>query len=253
MAFADDMKNIVIGTVVSIKDPTYSGRIKVRIPGYNDDIDVDNLPWVTYAGSSMFSGDGGGSISIPRVGSKVRVRFKKDDAASMEWTGVNRIDRSLAEELAADYEGSHTILYDSESDLSIMYQNSTGLRLYYKGSFIQISPDGTITVHYGNETSGTNIQLSEGKIDIQAPQQINITSGNTIKLEANNIIMNASQSIQMKGDSPGEIAVNGKTLYKLLMQLGRLIDVKIPASGGMGANCVTSAQSALYNQQIQYI
>ena len=79
---------------------------------------------------------------------------------------ANRIDRKLAEELAQDYEGSHAILYDSASDLSILYRNSTGLQLYYKGSFIQITPDNNITIHYGSESSGVQIQLSDGKIGI---------------------------------------------------------------------------------------
>ena len=35
--------NIVIATVVSIDDPTYSGRIKVRVPGFHDSIVNDDL------------------------------------------------------------------------------------------------------------------------------------------------------------------------------------------------------------------
>ena len=249
---AEQNSNIVTGQVVSIADPTYSGRVKIRIPGYNDNIDVENLPWVTFGGSNVFSGSDGGSISVPRVGSKVRVKFKKDDPNSMEWTGTNRIDRNLAKELATDYEGSHALLYDSESDLSIIYQNSTGLRIYYKGSFIQISPDNNITVHYGNETSGTQIQLSDGKIDIQAPQQINITSQSSIKLEANSIVINGKEQVQIKGEDP-DVAVNGKNLYKLLMNIARMVDQKVPASGGICANVVTASQSAILNQNIQYI
>ena len=118
-------KGVVTGTVVDINDPTYSGRIKVRIKGVLDEnIETDQLPWVSYAGSPFFSGDGGGCISIPRVGAKVRIKFKHPgDVNSLEWMAANRIDRKLAEEIAADYEGSHALLYDSASDLSIMYMN----------------------------------------------------------------------------------------------------------------------------------
>ena len=62
---AEQNSNIVTGQVVSIADPTYSGRVKIRIPGYNDNIDVENLPWVTFGGSNVFSGSDGGSISVP--------------------------------------------------------------------------------------------------------------------------------------------------------------------------------------------
>lgn len=247
------MKGVVTGTVVSIDDPTFSGRIKVRIKGILDEnIETDQLPWVTYAGSPFFSGDGGGCISVPRVGTKVRVEFKKPgDINSLEWKAANRIDRKLAEELATDYEGSHAILYDSASDLSILYTNTTGLRLYYKGSFIQITPDNNITIHYGSESSGVQIQLSDGKIDIQAPQQINITSDQTVKVEANTITLNGKNNVQIKGDTPGEVAVNGKALYKLLMTMATQCDLKIPSSHTI-SDTVTATYQALLNQQIQY-
>lgn len=246
------LKGVVTGEVVSIDDPTYSGRVKVRIQGINENVEVEQLPWCTYGGSAFFSGDGGGSISIPRVGTKVRVRFKKGDANSMEWYATNRIDRALAEELAQDYPGSHAILYDSASDLSILYTNTTGLRLYYKKSFIQISPDNNITIHYGNESSGVQIQLSDGKIDIQAPTQINITSDNTVKVEANTIILDGKNNVQIKGDTPGECAVNAKNLYKMLMGLAMVVDLKIPG-GHEASDLIQSSMQSIMNQQIQYI
>lgn len=252
MAISDNSQ-IRTGTVVSVDDPTYSGRIKVRIDGVNDNIDIDNLPWVTFGGSPMFSGDGGGAISIPRVGAKVRVNFKKDDPQSLEWYATNRIDRKLAAELAVDYEGSHAVLYDSDSDLSIMYQNQTGLRFYYKGSFIQLSPDNTITLHYGEGNQGVQIQLSDGKVDIQGAQQINISSGNAVKVEADNIVINGNTNVQIKGDTPGEVAVNGKVLFKTLLNLASMIDEKIPATGGVAINAVQATKASLLNQSIQYI
>src|SRR5574344_476545 len=94
------LKDVVTGEVVSVEDPTYSGRIKVKIPGINENVEVEKLPWCTYGGSAFFSGDGGGSISIPRVGTKVRVDFKKNDINSMEWSAINRLDRDLSAELA---------------------------------------------------------------------------------------------------------------------------------------------------------
>ena len=246
------LKEVVTGEVVSVEDPTYSGRIKVKIPGINENVEVEKLPRCTYGGSAFFSGDGGGSISIPRVGTKVRVRFKKGDANSMEWYATNRIDRALAEELAQDYEGSHAILYDSASDLSILYTNTTGLRLYYKKSFIQISPDNNITIHYGNESSGVQIQVGDGTIDIQAPQQINITSDNTVKVEAQSIVLNGSNNVQIKGDTPGECAVNAKKLYQMLMSLAMIIDMKIPG-GHEASDVIQSSMQSIMNQQIQYI
>lgn len=245
---------LLTGEVVSVDDPTCSGRIKVRIKGYNDNLSVDELPWVTFGGSGMFSGDGGGSLSIPRVGAKVRLQSKNDgDGNAFEWVGTNRIDRKLAEEIAGDYEGTHVLLYDSDSDLSIIYQNQTGLRFYYKGSFIQLSPDNTITMHYGEGNQGVQIQLSDGKVDIQGAEQINISAGNAIKLEADSIVLNGKQNVQIKGNKPGEIAVNGRVLYQTLMIIASMIDEKVPQTGGIVKNIVKSTFSTMVNDQIQYI
>lgn len=251
-----NLADVITGEVVSIDDPTFHGRIKVRIKGLNDNIPVEELPWVTPAIEGTFSGAGGGTISIPRVGSKVRIRNKKasgrEDQTSYEWTGPNRIDNMLAAELSQSYEGSHSLLYDSESDLSIMFLPSTGLRLFYQGSFIQISPDNTITIHQGGDGSSTTIQLSDGKIDIQAPNQINITSDNTVKIEADSIVLNGATNVQVKGESPGEVAVNGLALYRTLLALARLVDMKVPG-GNQASDLVVAAQSTILNNQIQYI
>jgi len=59
---------VATGIVESIDDPTYSGRIKVRVKGMHDNISMEELPWCTYGGSSISSANGGGSISIARVG-----------------------------------------------------------------------------------------------------------------------------------------------------------------------------------------
>ena len=64
----------------------------------------------------------------------------------MEWYSFNSIDYQLSRELASDYLDSHTLLYDYNEDLTVKYQKSSGLVLYYKGSYIQLQPDNTITV-----------------------------------------------------------------------------------------------------------
>jgi hypothetical protein len=88
----------------------------------------------------------------------------------MEWYGTSGIERDLSHEIAADYDGSKVVLYDMKEDLSIKYQRGTGLILYYKGSYIQLTPDNSITMHYGpDETTGVQIQLTDGKIYIQSP------------------------------------------------------------------------------------
>lgn len=244
---------IITGTVENIDDPTCSGRIKVRVPGYHDNMKTEELPWCTYAGSNVFSSGGGGSISIPRVGAQVRVQFKDGKATSMEWTGNNLIDKELINEIKGDYAGSHVLMYDAGADLSIKFQPGSGLLLYFKGSHIQILPDNTVNIHYGEGTSGTQIQLSNGRVDIQAKDQINLTTGGVINLEADQIVLNGRSNVQIKGDLPGECSVNGVSLMTALLQLAIAIDNKVPATGGSTQAYINSLKEGILNQQIQLI
>lgn len=246
---------MTLGIVENIDDPTCSGRVKVRIKGYHDNIPTEQLPWCSFGGSAINSERGGGQLSVARVGQQVRVRFNtaSNGAVSMEWYGVNQLDPNMISELANDYEGSHFLLYDSAKDLSIKFQPNSGLTLNYAGSYINIAPDNTMTLHYGLGNSGTNIQLSEGKINIQAPDSINLSTSGTINMEADNIVLNAKQSVQIKGNTDGECAVNGTKLMTALLMLANAIDMKVPQSAGMTATYVNALKESIINQNIQYI
>lgn len=173
----------------------------------------------------------------------------------MEWYGTNTIDRKLSEEIASDYAGSQVLLYDSEYDLSVKFQPGSGLVMYYKGSYIQMTPDNNITIHYGpDETTGVQIQLTDGKVFIQAPQQINITSGNEVNIEGKVITLNASSTIRMKGDTPNTCAVNASQLMTLLQTMATNIDTKLGESkAGICAAAVSGSREKIMNQNIRYI
>lgn len=108
-------------------------------------------------------------------------------------------------------------MYDSRQDVSIKFQPSSGLLLYYGGSHIQILPDNTINIHYGTGASGTQIQLSNGRVDIQASDQINISTPGTLNLEADSVTINGKSVVQIKGDKPGEAAANGISVVNALL------------------------------------
>lgn len=247
-----DVSHIQSGRVVYIGDKAAIGKIKVRIPGFNDNIPIEQLPWATYAGSSFSSGSGGGSISVPKIGAEVQISFKNNDPENMQWSANTQLDPNLSKEIAGDYEGSHVVAYDSDEDLSIMFQRGSGLRLYYKGSSIQITPDNNVTIHYGNAASGTQIQLSEGKIDIQASKTVNLTTSQNVNVESKTVCIDGEEAVQIKGDTPGECAVNGNQLVALLRTLAEIIDMKMPASSAANM-AVTSSAQALLNHKIQYI
>ena len=249
------MSQIQTGIVESIEDNNFAGRIKVRVAGLHDNTDTDSLPWCTYAGSATFSGTGGGALSVPKVGSRVRVKFSQDDQNSMEWYGTNNVDKKLSEEIASDYEGTQVLLFDADYDISVKFQPGSGLLMYYKGSYVQLTPDNNVTIHYGpDETTGVQIQLTDGKVFIQAPQQINITSGNEVNIEGKVITLNASSTVRIKGDTPNTCAVNATQLLTLLQMMAANIDTKLGESkAGICAAAVAGAKEKVMNQNIRYI
>ena len=240
------------GTVVYNLDPNYSGRVKVRIHGINDNVPINQLPWVTYGGGTSANG---GSVSIPKVGTQVRIKFKNfNDVNSIEWTGTIKPNKKMCQELAEDYEGSHVLLFDDDSNVKLKFQPHIGLEVFYGGSYIHILPGGTIMIHYGLENSGTDIQLSFTGIDINASQNININS-ESINLNANNITVNGKNVVSIKGTNTdaGNVAVNGNELLTLLQSLAGLIDQKIPTSGGQAMAAVNGSKALILNENIHYI
>lgn len=250
-----EKNKIVIGTVESIDDPTFSGRIKVRVEGYFDNIPTEQLPWCAYGGSPINSNGGGGSLSVARVGQQVRINFVngEENPESMEWYAIAELDPKLIDELVDDYPESQILLYDSANDISIKWQSKSGMVIYYSGSYIQIAPDNTITIHYGLGATGTQIQLSEGRVDIQAPDEINLTTHGTINLEADNIVLNAKASTQIKGAKAGECAINGNKLITALLALAQSCDMKTPMTAGVCTQRINSMKEGLMNSKIQYI
>ena len=68
------LNNEYIGIVIYNKDPLFSGRCKIRVFGVMDNIKDEYIPWSTPINSNIFSSNGGGSISIPKIGSYARVK-----------------------------------------------------------------------------------------------------------------------------------------------------------------------------------
>lgn len=170
----------------------------------------------------------------------------------MEWYGTNRVDKELSQHISGDYQGSHTLLWDTESDLRIVFTpTTTGLEIYFKESKIVIAPDNTITIHYGNEGSGTQIQLSNGKVDIQAKQDINLTANN-INLSADNINILANKTTKIQGKSGTDCATNANALALILGMMAKAIDAKTPSTGGLCEATVKGLEETIKNRGIIY-
>ena len=129
-----DLSKDFLGRVAYNEDPTFSGRCKVQVFGLFDTFEIENIPWFTPQSSTIFSsGNGFGNISIPKVGTIVRVRFPFGNIYSGEYSNIQNIDPALIDEIKDDYQNTHVMLYDSEKDLIVIYQHMIGYKMWLGG------------------------------------------------------------------------------------------------------------------------
>lgn len=244
-----------IGTVIDNNDPNTAGRCKVKVAKIMDGWDENLIPWATPGTTGVFAGDGGGSLSVPREGTVVKVRFKEGELKTPEWFGIAKLDPNLVNEIKNDYLGSQVLLYDHDNDLSVMYQVNNGVRVYLKGSYLQINPDGMISLNHAGDT--TIIQLDGNKLNIVSTNEVTVNSTNTVNIQSKNINLQATESTTVKGDIPGsgpENAVNGIALYNFLHQLAQVVDIKYPANHvPLMTNRLEGMKDNILNSKIKYV
>lgn len=223
-------KGNFVGRVVKNEDPDFTGRCKVRVFGLLDDLDEEFLPWFSPANNGIFSsGRGGGSLSVPKIGAFVRVRFVNEDIYSGEYTCIQNVDPYLAQTIKDDYIGTQVICYDAEQELMILFQPHRGLVLFYKEAELNIAPDNKITLSEPNYNS--IITLANDTINIVSKNQVNVTALKSANITSDVVNIDAnSVNVGKKANVP---AVNGNALVDILTEYGEAIAQKYPESPGM--------------------
>ena len=241
-----------LGIITYNQDPTFSGRCKVRVFNLMDTIEDEFLPWAVPCNALVFGTQGAGSLSIPKVGTLVGVKFKNDDKMSPEYYNIHHVDPSLIEQIKTDYEGTHVLVYDTSQNLTVIFQKGTGFTIYFNGSVINISPTSEIFISHANSSS--SVILRDGIIDINSNATINVGSDDTgtVNIEGGNVNIDGRDGINMTGNFKNENAVNGQNLYNLLLTMANAIDAKMPQSPGTTSGIVRSSKSAIINSNIRY-
>jgi len=230
-----------LGVISNNIDPTFSGRCQVRVYRLMDHLSSKDLPWAVPINSTVFASDGAGSISIPKIGQIVRVQFNNGDIYSPEYTTIQNIDTQLIERIKDDYDGTHVLLYDPDEELTIIYQRNSGMQMYYRGSFIQISPDSMITIEHANQES--LIQLDGDKLNIVTKNEVNISAAAKVEIKADESIIKGNQVTKV-GTPPYYHAVLAEVLFPLLQTMATALDAKMPATPGVNVGLVQQAKQA---------
>ena len=150
----DEYVNMVfMGVVEDIQDPRKEGRCKVRVISMHEDaIATEDLPWAYPAQkSTIFGANGAGSISIPKKGAMVIVKFNNGNIYSPEYYSIHELAQDVKDELNSEYEGSHILLFDSDEKLKIWFTPNKGMTISIKDTFINIDLNNNIRLKSTNK------------------------------------------------------------------------------------------------------
>lgn len=248
---ADYIDKAYLGIVEDPNDPRKEGRCKIKVFGIHDDIATEDLPWAYPKQKSAYFGqDGqGGSVSIPKKGSVVAVKFDNGNIYSPEFYSIHELADDVKDELAkeGEYLGTHIMLFDGDEELKIWFTVNKGITVQLKNSRINIGQDKAITIEHADSSS--SIELRGGEINITSNSTINLTSGSEIEATSNDVWVNGN--FVTIGHGPiKQPAVLGDNLFLCLTQLAAVIDAKFYPTPGVASGIVNTFKSLTLSQTV---
>jgi hypothetical protein len=177
----DDLKDKEwIGRVVENDDPELLGRCRVRVFGVFDTLPDEHLPWAFPATNCTFAGGDGGSgfLSVPKIGTLLKIKFANSDRYSPEYYGIVNISQDVQDAISGSYVGSHVLVFDVDENLKIFYTPSIGMKITMQESNITINADKSITIEHADSKS--IIELNGSNIAIVSQEQVKVTSPKTV-------------------------------------------------------------------------
>jgi hypothetical protein len=164
--------HVHLGEIVDVNDPLKQGRARIRVFGFFDDLEVDDIPWAEQiSGLSFSSARGNGNISIPRVGAVVNVQFDGPNYYKLFYEFEKETAPELLEEIADSYEGAQSLWYDVESQpgaLKLFYTRKKGVVLSLGDAKIQLDTQDGGNLRVVIEMGKDQIKMENSKVIINS-------------------------------------------------------------------------------------
>ena len=219
--------HVHLGEIVDINDPLKQGRARIRVFGFFDDLEIEDIPWAEQiSGLSFSSARGNGNISVPRVGAIVNVQFDGSNYYKLFYEFEKENSPGLLREISDSYEGAQSIWYDEESlpgPLKLFYTRKKGMILSLGDAKVQLdTQDGgqlRVVIQMGQDQirmenneviiNSNNIKLGESAIEA-------IIKGNTFQTYFNSHThignLGAPTSPPVVPSTPNHLSVVSKTV-----------------------------------------
>ena len=169
--------HVHLGEIVDVNDPLKQGRARIRVFGFFDDLEVDDIPWAEQiSGLSFSSSRGNGNISIPRVGAVVNVQFDGPNYYKLFYEFEKETSPELLEEISDSYEGAQSLWYDVESQpgpLKLFYTKKKGMVLSLGDAKVQLDT---------HDCGQLRVVIDMGQDQIRMENNQVIINSNNIKL-----------------------------------------------------------------------
>jgi len=241
-----------LGVVEDPNDPRKEGRARIRVVSVYDDIPTEDLPWAYPKQKSAYFGQEGrgGSLSVPKKGAVVAVRFDNGNPYCPEYYSLHEIAEDIRTELGkeGEYLGSHVVLFDGDEELKIWFTISKGITMQLKGSRLNIGRDKAITIEHDQTQS--IIELRGGNISIHSNSRIEMTSGSEIEAASNDIWINGN-FVRVGHNPVNGPAVLGDSLFLLLTAMASAIDGKFPPTPGAITAAVNGAKEMVLSKTVK--
>jgi hypothetical protein len=164
--------HVHLGEIVDINDPLKQGRARVRVFGFFEDLEIEDIPWAEQiSGLSFSSSRGNGNISVPRVGAVVNVQFDGSNYYKVFYEFEKETSPDLLAEISDSYEGAQSLMYDTEAQpglLKLIYTRKKGLILGLGDATVQLdTQDGgqlRVVIQMGRD----QIRMEDNKVIINS-------------------------------------------------------------------------------------
>ena len=233
-------------------DPLREGRCKVKVFSLFDTLPVADIPWAVQSQKPAFFGQDAkaGSISIPKKGAIVNVRFNNGDLYSPEYEQVQEIGDDIKEELKKssefEYEGAHYILFDGDEQIKFWFNKGRGLTLEMKDSYLNIDQNSKIELYHKDGLS--SVELDGNVITVMSQSQVNVIS-NSVKTSAQTVHIDG-KTTRLGSSNVVESAVMGDSMFAALMGLAAMVDAKMPSTGAAAQALINNMKDQILSETV---
>ena len=242
-----------IGKVEDIDDPQYEGRCRIRVFSVFDDIPTEDIPWAVPTAKAMFFGQDAraGSISIPKVGAIVKVRFANGDIYAPEYIQIQEIGDDIKDQLkkgGSKYDGAHFILFDGDEEIKIWFDKQVGLQIELKSSFVRID-NNTSNILVEHKDNLSSISLEGNVIRIVSDSEVNVTTGSKATVSAKTVHVDGTNTV-IGHSAVQHSAVLGEPLFAILKTMAAAIDAKMPSTAGAVTAAVEASKPMVLSRSV---